>query len=353
VRVLHLPYNIASQLSVTVRGLRSIGVDARGIFQPVPGDFISSADGIEALPEEPKWPRGFRWAGQHIHRYRKLLGLIAWADLLHWHWDSRVLHGQAALRWARMLGKPGVAEFWGDDIRVAEIEAAENPFYAAHMSPEYLGRQTAQQSVERQLPFARARFACIVSHAGMRRYVREDLFRRIYLVRQRISLEEYHPRPPDPRRSAPVIVHSPSDTGLKGTRFVAAAAEKLARKYDFQFRTVHGVPRREALAILSDADIFVDQVIMGTHGLATLEAMSLAKPVVCFIKPSMVGQYPPELPIVNANPETLEAVLEELLQDGERRHRVGLAGRKYVERYHDARSISQELVRIYSEILQR
>jgi len=349
-KVLHLPYNIASQLSVTVRGLRSIGVDARGIFQPVAGDFISSPDGIEALPPEPQWPRGWRWARQHAARYHHLWSAIKWADLLHWHWDSRVLHGNASLRWARLLGRPGVVEYWGDDIRVAEIEAADNPLYAAHMSPEYLARQTPQQSMERQLPFARAGFACIVSHPAMRRYVRQDLFRRVYLVRQRVFLPEYLPRPPDPRRSVPLIVHSPTNLGLKGTRFVTSVAEKLARKYDFQFRLVHGVSRREALAIRSDADIFVDQVIMGTHGLSSVEAMALAKPVVCYIKPSMTGEYPPELPIVNANPDTLEAALEKLIQDGELRHRLGLAGRAYVEQYHDATLIAAQLQQIYREV---
>ena len=89
---------------------------------------------------------------------------------------------------------------------------------------------------------------------------------------------------------------------------------------------------------------------MGTHGLATLEAMALAKPVICYIKPSMVGQYPPESPIVNANPDTLRPP-GDAVQDGELRRRVGLAGRAYVERYHDARTLAAELEHIYREVL--
>ncbi|MGQ0704267.1 MAG: glycosyltransferase [Gemmatimonadales bacterium] len=350
-KVLHLPYNVGSQISVTVRGLRSIGIDARGMVLPALGDFIHSHDDVEVLPEAPELPRRLRWARQHAVRYGRLLGAIRWADILHWHFGSLLLRGGAELRWARLLRKPGVAEFWGSDIRVAEIEADDNPNFAAYAPREYLARQTPLHSLETQLPFARAGFACLVSHAAMLRHVRTDLWARVYLVRQRVLLSEYVPRPPDPRRSRPLIVHSPSNPELKGTRFVLAAVEKLRRKYDFTFRLVHGIPRREALAIMSEADVFVDQVITGTHGLATLEAMAFAKPVVCYIKPSMVGEYPQELPIVGANPETLEATLDDLIGDGERRRSLGLAGRAYVERYHDARTLSAELENIYRSLL--
>jgi len=46
-RVLHLPTNIASQISVTVRALRDVGVEARGIlWRNAP---ITDAVGIETF----------------------------------------------------------------------------------------------------------------------------------------------------------------------------------------------------------------------------------------------------------------------------------------------------------------
>ena len=95
----------------------------------------------------------------------------------------------------------------------------------------------------------------------------------------------------------------------------------------------------------------MDQVVGGSHGLATLEAMAFGKPVVCYIKPSLVPKFPPELPIVNANQDNLAEVLAGLLADGARRQRIGRQSRAYVEKYHDAHDVARRLVTIYEELL--
>jgi len=351
VNILHLPYNVASQISVSVRALRAIGVPARGLILAGGSRIIQSPAEIEVLPDAPSLPRSIRWARQHGRRYATLLAAIGWADLLHWHFGYLTLRGGFDLTWARLLRKPGIAEFWGDDIRVADIEAADNPYYAAYAPPAYRAEVTRQRSRETQSRFARAGFSCMVGDGQMLSYVQRELFPTVHLVRQRVLLSDYRPQPPDPGRRRPVIVHSPSDPGRKGSAFVQAAVDALRRTHDFEFRLVTGRPRDEALTMLSDADIFVDQVILGTHGLASLEAMALAKPVVCYIKPAMVAQYPAELPVVNANPDNLTAVLEGLLASGERRRHLGVLGRAYVEKYHDALRLAHQLRDIYEQTL--
>jgi len=351
-KVLHLPYNVASQVSVSVQGLRAIGVNSRGLIAATQGDVIQSHDGIDVLRDAPlSW--SIRSARQRVGLYEKLMAAIAWADILHWHYGWFVLARGFDLFWARLLRKPGIAEFWGTDIRDAEIEAADNPYFARYVPQEYRARQTGRSSYEIQARFARAGFSCIVADNAMLAYVRRELFPKVYLVRQRVLLSEYVPSPPDPGRQRPLIVHSPSHPRLKGSEFVQAAVEKLRSKYDFEFRLVSGLPRREALAILSDADIFVDQLILGEHGVATLEAMALAKPVVCYIKPSMASQYPSDLPVISAHPENITEVLEGLITSGARRRDLGLRGRNYVEKHHDAIDIARQLKNIYQETLEK
>jgi glycosyltransferase involved in cell wall biosynthesis len=351
VKVLHLPYNVGSQISVTTRALRAIGVKARGLIARSGTDLIHSHDGLEQVPKPPPLPRSWSWARQNARRYSAVMTAIAWADILHWHYGELMLTNGRDLRWARFLGKPGLVEFWGTDIRIGEVEAADNPWFAEHAPREYRADVSREHSLAVQTPFARAGFSCIVSDAAMRRYLEPGLFPQVHLIRQRVMLEEYAPMAPSADQRRPVIIHSPSNPKLKGTEFVLAAIEALRPRFDFQFRLVHGVPRAEAMEILRGADLFIDQMIFGTHGLASLEAMAFAKPVVCYIKPSMQGQYPADLPIVNASPDNLTEVLAGLLGSAERRREIGLAGRAYVEKHHDALSIARELVGVYQATL--
>ena len=93
--------------------------------------------------------------------------------------------------------------------------------------------------------------------------------------------------------------------------------------------------------------MFLDQFVLGGYGLAALEAMALAKPVVLYVKPSLLAQYPTDLPVINATQENLADVLASLLTDGSLRHATGLRSRAYVERHHDALAAARQLISIY------
>jgi len=117
-RVLHLPLNIASQTSVTVRALQQVGVEARGII--ISSHVIQSADGLEiySMETSSRLERGILAA----RRSTPILAAIRWADVVHYHFDASALPRGLDLRWVRLLKKPGVAEFWGSDIRIPEVD---------------------------------------------------------------------------------------------------------------------------------------------------------------------------------------------------------------------------------------
>ena len=72
-----------------------------------------------------------------------------------------------------------------------------------------------------------------------------------------------------------------------------------------------------------------------TYGVFALEAMALGKPVVAYISDEIRKTFPEELPIVSATIDSLTGVLETLITDGKKRRELGMAGRRYVEDYHD------------------
>jgi len=352
-RVLHLGSNIASQMTMSVEALRGIGVEARGLAVRGGNEkFTEDSPAVETVPE---WlERGsVSWFVGHGRRYYRVLSLIEWADVLHWHFGTTFLRNNFDLWWARFLEKPGVVEFWGSDIRIGEVEGRDNCFFRQHASTDYVDRQSAERSRSLQTAFARAGFECLVGCKSMYPHVQRDLFPNIHLVRQRIPVHRYAYRPPEADKKNPLIVHCPSSLSLKGSAFVLNAIEQLRAKHDFEFRLVHNVSHETALAQIGDADIFVDQLILGAHGIAAVEGMAMGKPVICFVKPSMMALYPPNLPLVSANPDTVTQVLEDLICDGQRRHDLGVRGRAYAEKHHDAPRLAHELTALYYSLLRR
>jgi glycosyltransferase involved in cell wall biosynthesis len=141
----------------------------------------------------------------------------------------------------------------------------------------------------------------------------------------------------------------PSSKSTKGTEAVLRAVDDAKKEIDFDFRLIHGVGRAEALVELSQCDVFLDQFVLGAYGLATVEAMALGKPTVCYIKDSIVGTYPEDLPVINANQDDLPTVLTRLLKSNEQLGEIGRRSRAYVERHHCCRRIARQLKGIYQQ----
>jgi hypothetical protein len=350
-KVLHLPSNIASQASVTVRALREVGVDARGIVRT--NHTVQDNSGLECFPPLSRRAHPVRSVVASIRWRRTVLRAIRWADVVHWNSCAPVLPRRGGLRHAARLRKARLVEFWGSDIRNPRIAAGDNPHYARVC--ERLGGDAAGASEERsrevQECFAWHGFQCLLPGVSLQAFLERRLFPSPYFTRQRLLLADYETRYPDPGNNRPLVVHSPTRKPAKGTDAVLQAVERLRSSHAFDFVLVHGVERSKALAILQKSDVFLDQFVAGDHGLTALEAMAFGKPTVCYIQPSLVSKYPPELPIVNADPDNLGDVLKELLEDGQRRNEIGRRSRAYVKRYHDAHQIARQLVGIYEALL--
>ena len=348
-KVLHLPVNIASQVSVTVRALRDIGVTARGLVLPLAP--TQSPVDVELMPVAST-----RTLAQGLpamaRRWRMVVQAVCWSDVVHWHFGRSLAPLGLDIYLIKILGKASVVEFWGSDIRIPEVAASDNPYVARlGKNHEYGDMESYARSRRTQSRFARAGFECLVSSEELLPYVQRDLFPQARFARQRVLTEEYAPRYPNPHKRRPLVVHSTSARLYKGTPSVVAVVERLQRVLDLEFVVNHHRPRAEALKTVGGADIFLDQFLVGGYGLAAVEAMAFGKPVVCYVKPSLESQYPPDLPIVNANQDNLSEVLERLVTDGRLRREIGKRGRAYAEKHHDAHKIAHQLLGIYEELL--
>jgi glycosyltransferase involved in cell wall biosynthesis len=146
------------------------------------------------------------------------------------------------------------------------------------------------------------------------------------------------------------VLHVPNHSHFKGTRYLAAAIDRLGADQPIEFVLRSGVSNAEALELMRDADVVVDQLIGGNFGLTALEAMALGKPVIVYLaEPSIVLGFD-ECPLINANPDTIEGVLRELISNRDRLPEIGRRSRRYVEKHYSVEALASRLRDLYRDV---
>src|SRR6476469_1456955 len=241
-RVTDCPVNVAGIPWENVQALRRKGVDARlVVFER--GTLHHEADW--SLDRHGPLPQRL---AQQFAAFGKLAPRT---DVFHFYFGLTLVPKSVQFPLLRALRKKSVFHYLGSDIRgKSRAELA----YGERADAEIVGSYDAVRWVP---------------HA--------------HVIPPGLDLRPFAPVPPSdsPR---PVVVHAPSNRQKKGTEQVVAALERLPVELDI----VEGVPHEEARARYARADIVVDQLNAGWHGVFALEAMALGKPVVTYLKPDVV-----------------------------------------------------------------
>lgn len=342
-RVLHLPTNIASQMSVTVRALNDIGMQASGLVRD--NSSIQDARGLRCVVI-PERSRPLRFTANQFLWWTKVLTGILQSDVIHWHFGQSALYKDCDLRWARWLRKKCIVEFWGSDIRIPEVEAMENPYYATR-GPHYEYGESRENSYACQEKFQKYGIDTCIVLEWEAQNLKSDTWQHVHHGRQRIIVSDFTPLFPPVRTERPLIVHSPSARVAKGTEAVERAIGQLRARYDFDFMLIEKVSYPEAQRIKQRCDLFLDQFVLGSYGLAAVEAMAMGKPVVCYLKPQVHDLLPRDCPVISATKDNLVHILEPYIRDARLRHSAGIMSRKFAENYHDAHAYARQLKDIY------
>jgi glycosyltransferase involved in cell wall biosynthesis len=307
-RVTHAPVNIAGIPWENVQALKRKGIEARlvvferGRLHP---EADWSLDRHGGLPQ--------RLAQQ----FAAFARLAPRTDIFHFYFGLTLIPKSLQFPLLRLLRKKSVFHYLGSDIR---------------------GKTPAQ------LAFGKRADAEIIGSYDAVRWVPEA-----HVIPPGLDLTPFTPvSPSDSPR--PLVVHAPSNREKKGTRYVIEACAQLPVELDI----VEGVPHEEARKRYARADIVVDQLNAGWHGVFALESMALGKPVVTYLKPDVVERsaqgYGIRLPIVPATKETLVDALRPLVEQPALRREIGAASRGYVEQVHDIDRVADRLLDLYRSL---
>lgn len=333
-RCLHAPTNIANQAWAAVTGLRGLGHQAE-VWHYGDNHFSFRADrSIENATDPAVIMRTFREALDadfdvfHFHFARSL---VPARDSLPSFWDLPVL---------RALDKRIVFTFHGTDVRLRSVHMDEDPWSYFRFADV----PCDEELIASRLDIIRAHADhLIVANPLNRMFVPEA-----HYVPKIIDLEQLEPGPPATRRD-PLIVHVPSRRATKGTEFVLKGMSQLEEQgHRFEFRLAESLSHDELLALFREADVVVDNLLLGDCEVTALEAMALAKPVVTRVRDEVLEHHP-DLPAVRADPDTFVAQMEQVLADADERLALGARGREYVERTHAAPVVAEQLVALYQQ----
>jgi len=369
IRVLHCPELVGGNAQQLARAERALGLESVAVAfdQTV---FAYDTDEVLFAPSD-------RLLRRELKRLRLLRRALRDFDVVHFNFGrtltpvppddrpptlrSRVFAAYARLVELRDLpllkraGKAVVVTYQGDDARQGDVSRAT--FDISIASHAEAGYYTASGDNHR-----RRRIGIVDRYADAIFALNPDLLRVLparaeFLPYTSVDPAEWRPVPPPP--GPPLVLHAPTHRAGKGTPFVLEAVERLrADGLEFEFQLVEGLPRAEARRAYERAHVLVDQVLAGWYGGVAVELMALGKPVIAYIRADDLDrvrqEMRDELPIVDAQPETLTDVLRRLLTtDRETLPELGARSRAFVERWHDPRTVAARMLRTYERILRR
>lgn len=286
-------------------------------------------------------------------------------DVFHFYFGTSFWLTGLDLPLLRLFGKKIVMTYCGSEVRlIGPVESKRNPYYKEIFDHPGSGWFKRQFDFRKNFPNNDGRkmrmmrwhrrwvhkFIAIRDNYAYANHVipAEKIVSDILI--NNISVSE--PMPWTPTGNDKVtIVHAPTNKKLKGTAIIEGALEKLREKgLEFEYVPIVGKPFETAKQMTLDADVVIDQVLLGGVGSVTIEAMSYAKPVAVFLLPEVMEKHCPDLPIWNINPDDITEKLEMLIRDAALRAQLGKAGAAYIGKYYDREMLARKMIELYQSL---
>lgn len=371
-RILHCAHLVGGQATSLARAERALGAQSRAVsWQP-------SVFGYPA--DEILWSEGAGLAIQEVARWRLLARAVLDFDVIHYNYGAPILNWGALdgrhrsmgkgvgglyahmnqwieLQLIRRMRKVIAVTYQGDDARQGDFSRINFEYSIGHeVDGDYYSPVTDRSKRQRIKTFS--------EHADLIYALNPDLLHVLpvhakFLPYAHIDLDSWRCAQvvSENTSAMPVVIHAPSHRGAKGTKYVLDAVEQLrAAGLKFNFRLVEGLTQLQARKLYEQADLVIDQLLVGWYGGFAVEAMALEKPVICYLRRSDFAFIPAEmareLPLIEADKNSITTVLRNWIQRSQiQRRERGRMGRLFVEKWHNPQHIARRLLEDYRQVL--
>ncbi len=342
IRVYIGPTNYAAQGYLWARALEASRPDigARNMEVVLPGGFGFPAD--SRVPVSV-YNRGAVWQkaqAEAIARFTHVL-IEAERPLL-----GSLFHRDVAAEIAELRSRGLSVAFMahGTDVRSPREHIARTPWSPFHDDPEHTAVVQAEVDRSLRLIDEHPDLPVFVSTPDLLLDVPRGIWCPVVVDAPRWTSDR-----PVLERPVPVVVHVPSMGGVKGTQLIEPALRRLHEEGLVEYRPLSGVPASEMPGTVAEADIVLDQFRIGSYGVAACEAMAAGRLVVGAV-PIDVRELVERvtgraLPILEAQPDSIEQVLRDVLADRGPGRALAEAGPGFVAEVH-AGALSAEALTV-------
>jgi len=173
-----------------------------------------------------------------------------------------------------------------------------------------------------------------------------------------IDIDRWRPVQRHKKNKSFKILHAPNHRAIKGTDFLIQAVNELKREgYDIDLVLIEKASNDVVKRAIEDADLVVDQLVIGWYAMFAIEAMALGKPVVCYLDSNLENLYinvglisKDEIPIIKANPTNIKEVIKQNIKNKEKLKKIGENSRKFVLKHHSVEYIGSIFTSINNKL---
>lgn len=175
-----------------------------------------------------------------------------------------------------------------------------------------------------------------------------------------ISLPEQNDKESPSHGPVMKVLHAPNHREIKGTRHLIRAIQELQQEgLEIELVMVERVPNEEVRRLIYEADVIVDQLVIGWYAMFAIEAMSSNKPVICHLRNDLESLYVAtgllegfdEIPIIKADAFSIKSVLRDIYRDRAILDRAAEKGRGYIQRHHSIEAVSLVFAKILDRLI--
>jgi len=139
------------------------------------------------------------------------------------------------------------------------------------------------------------------------------------------------------------IIHAPSDRAAKGSDLIINSFDLLKNRYGdmVEITLIENMPNKKARQIYAEADLVVDQILIGWYGGFAVEAMKMGKPVMAFIREEDLIFLPEKMllgckeAIIHVGPSNIYEKLCLIVENREILKKYREVALEYVHQWHN------------------